>query len=312
MIQSRNLAEELRKIGCVVDEATIITTSEDFVIEGVGRGTVFSGRIDIRGNVVIGENAFIDDSSLVTLSSSDKTTRIDKGVKIFNSLIVDTAIGDGTNIERCDLFGCQIGNSSRLKDMVMCTRKGSQKYEGMRNTPTFDHAGLEILTGASFEALEKVFGVTLDLGAAVYVEKKVKQFLQDMLGVSEREGGLKKFDKKFVKELRALAFNKIPGLERYDLKFYVGTNSFFSGTIVLRGNVNINPWCVIHNSMIAESNVERGAIIWNSVVRNSTIRSSVKNQTIIDRENISETTVEQGWKSPGSEWKKFIIFRHGE
>ncbi|MEM2087236.1 MAG: hypothetical protein QXF52_01015, partial [Thermoproteota archaeon] len=131
--------------------------------------------------------------------------------------------------------------------------------------------------------------------------------------IAEKEGGLKKFDKKFTRQLRALAFNEIPGLEEYgDIRFYVGVNSFLSGVIVFRGEVHVKPWCVIHNSMIEESRIERGAIVWNSIVKRCLVNSSLAKRTIIDRESLSSMVINEGWKSPGSEWKSLIIFKHGE
>lgn len=313
MLQSNRIIRKLLEIGCIVKDGTIITVSKDFGFDRIGSGTVFSGRIDMRGDVTIGEGSYISNSSLIALPSTGETVKLGKNVRIIDSLVVNSTIGDKVILERCDVFRSRMDDYVVLRDTVIRSEKGNGKYEEIRRIASFDHDGLEILEGPSFEAIEKIFGVTVDLGTKIYVESKVKCLLHNMMKVAEREGGLKKFDKKFKDQLRSLAFSKIPGLEGYgDVNFYVGVNSFLSGEIVLRGEVNIKPWCVIHNSMIERSNIERGAIIWNSVLKGCIVKSLLENRTIIDRENFNDVVINEGWKSLGSEWKNLIIFKHGE
>jgi len=310
MLQSRRLAKMLVEKGCVVEEGAVITVGEDFDIGKIGRGIVFSGRVDIRGDVTIGEDSRISNSFIIATPSC--SVRIGKNTVIVDSTIVDSNIGEGAVVDGCDVFKVEVGAFNLLKNMVFCSKDGGT-YERAREIPELDHAGLEVLEGCSLEALEKVFGVTVDLNAQIYVENRVKLFLQDLMRVAEKEGGLKKFDKKFTRQLRSLAFSEIPGLSEYsDIHFYIGVNSFLSGKIVFRGEVHVKPWCVIHNSMIERSRIERGAIVWNSILKGCLVNSSLTKRTIIDRENLSGMVVEEGWKSPGSAWKSLIIFKHGE
>jgi bifunctional N-acetylglucosamine-1-phosphate-uridyltransferase/glucosamine-1-phosphate-acetyltransferase GlmU-like protein len=296
--------------GCVMEGEAVITVGEDFDASRIGRGTVFSGRVDIRGSVTIGEGSRIRNSFIIALPPG--VVSIGKNTRIIDSVIVGSNIGENAVVERCDVFKAEVDAFAFLRNMVVCSKDG-EPYAAVRQAPELDHAGLEVLEGPSLEALEKIFGVTVDLGARIYVESRVKRFLCDMMMVAEKEGGLKKFDKKFTKQLRSLAFNEIPGLQEYsDVRFYVGVNSFLSGEIVFKGEVHVKPWCVIHNSMIEESRVERGAIVWSSILKRCLVNSSLAKRTIIDRESLSGMIIEEGWKSPGSEWKSLIIFKHGE
>jgi hypothetical protein len=310
LLQSKRLARRLVEEGCVVKEGAVITVSEDFDITKIGRGTVFSGRVDIRGNVTIGEGSYISNSSLIALPS--ETVTVGKNTRIVDSTVVSSRIGEGAVVERCDIFQSEVGDSELLRDMVVYSKNGEEHRE-VRSVPALDHTGLEILEGPSFEALEKIFGVTVDLDTRIYVEARVKRFLQDMVKTAEREGGLKKFDKKFTRQLRSLAFGEIPGLEEYsDVRFYIGVNSFLSGKLLLIGGVHIKPWCVIHNSVIEETTVERGAIVWNSILKGCLVKSSLEKRTIVDREKLSGMVIDEGWRSPGSAWKSLIVFKHGE
>ncbi|MEM3659061.1 MAG: hypothetical protein QXU11_01485 [Thermoproteota archaeon] len=310
MLQSRRLARMLVEKGCVMEGEAVITVGEDFDFNRIGVGTVFSGRVDIRGNVTIEEGSRISNSFIIAPPSG--FVRIGRNARIIDSIIVGSIIGENTLVEKCDIFQTQIDAFKHLRSMVVCSRDG-ETYRKVREIPDMDYTGLEVLEGSSLEALEKIFGVTVDLGTRIYVENRVKLFLQDMMRVAEKEGGLKKFDKKFTRQLRALAFNEIPGLEEYgDIRFYLGVNSFLSGVIVFRREVHVKPWCVIHNSMVEESRIERGAIVWNSIVKRCLVNSSLAKRTIIDRESLSSMVVNEGWKSPGSEWKSLIIFKHGE
>ncbi|MGC8831251.1 MAG: hypothetical protein ACP5PQ_01565 [Thermoproteota archaeon] len=310
MLQSRRMARMLVEKGCVMEGEAVITVGGDFDASRVGRGTVFTGRVDIRGSVTIGEGSRISNSFIIALPPG--VASIGKNTRIIDSVIVGSNIGDNAVVERCDVYKAEVDASAFLRNMVVCSKNG-ESYVAVREAPELDHAGLEVLEGPSLEALEKIFGVTVDLGARIYVESRVKSFLRDMMMVAEKEGGLKKFDKKFTKQLRSLAFSEIPGLQEYsDVRFYVGVNSFLSGEIVFKGEVHVKPWCVIHNSMIEESRVERGAIVWNSILKRCLVNSSLAKRTVIDRESLSSMVIDEGWKSPGSEWKSLIIFKHGE
>ncbi len=310
MLQSRRLVKTLVEKGCVVEEDAAITVDEGFDAGRIGRGVVFSGRVDIRGDVTIGENSRVSNSFIIAISPY--TVRIGKNTKIVDSVVVSSTIGEEAVLEKCDVFQAEVAAFKTLRDTVVYSKDG-ETYTWIRGAPKLDTAGLETLEGCSLESLEKIFGVTIDVGARIYVEPRVKRFLQDIMMVAEKEGGLKKFDKKFTRQLRSLAFTEIPGLEEYnDVHFYVGVNSFLSGEIVFRGEVHVKPWCVLHNSMIERSRIERGAIVWNSILKRCVVNSSLEKRTIIDRESLSNMVVDEGWKSAGSGWKSLIIFKHGE
>ena len=310
MLQSRRLVKGLVEKGCVVEEGAVITVSEDFDLGRVGKGAFFSGRVDIRGNVTVGENSRISNSFLIALPSEAVT--VGRNTRIVDSTVVSSRVREGAVVERCDIFQSEVGSFEFVRDMVVHPKNGEEHRE-VREVPALSHAGLEILEGPSFEALEKIFGVTVDLGTRIYVETRVKRFLQAMVETAEREGGLKKFDKKFIRQLRSLAFSEIPGLEEYsDIRFYIGVNSFLSGKLVLRRGVHIKPWCIIHNSAIEDTTVERGAIVWNSVLKRCLVKSSLGKRTVIDREKLNGMVIDEGWRSPGSAWKSLIVFRHGE
>jgi bifunctional N-acetylglucosamine-1-phosphate-uridyltransferase/glucosamine-1-phosphate-acetyltransferase GlmU-like protein len=310
MLQSKRLARMLTEKGCVVREDAIITVGEDFNADRIGKGVVFSGRVDIRGDVTIGDGSSISNSFIIAMPP--RVVRIGENARIVDSVIVDSTVGEKAVLEKCDVFQAEVEAFKPMRNMVFYLEDG-KACARIRGTPELDHSGLEALEGFSLEALEKVFGITVDLGARIYVEPRVKRFLQTMMMVAEKEGGLKKFDKKFTRQLRSLAFTEIPGLEEYgDVHFYVGVNSFLSGEIVFRGEVHVKPWCVLHNSMIEESRIERGAIVWNSILKKCSVKSSLAKRTIIDRENLNGMVVDEGWRSPGSAWKSLIIFKHGE
>jgi len=304
VFQNDKLIEELRQSKVRVRKDTRFRIGNGFDVTNIEPSSTLNGNIVLMGDLKIRSGTILKD---VEIWNYTIHTLIIGGEKceITKSMIVDCNVDANAIIKSSEIVGVDISQNEMVENQVirlgknnkvlrMTNRSLSSVWEyGIRSQ---DYLDLTRLEEEQIDVLEQVYAVSVEPWAEIYVDPGIKSFLQTLASVIGKLGSSKIFCECYEEEMRNGSFSDIPGLERFgDFRFYIGAHTMLSGKVGLRGNIYIEPWVEIFNSVIRDSQIKRNAMIWNSLVGQSIVDSGPKMVTLINGERILRQEIKAGY-----------------
>lgn len=311
VFQNEKLIEELRQRKVKVGKDTRFRIGNGFDISKIEPNAVLNGNIVLMGDIKIRTGTILKDVEIWNYSAPFLIIGGEK-CEIIQSKMVDSNVAAHAVVKSSEVVGVDIIEKERFQNQVIRIDKNNKvimlsnnslmtkQKHGIREQ---DYIDLAKLKERQIEVLEQIYAVTIDPKAEIYVDIKTKHFLQALVIAVKKLGGAKSFCNRYEDELRKRGFSDIPGLESFDnFRFYIGAHTMLSGKVGLSGNIWVEPWVVIFNSVIRDSQIKRNAMIWNSLVEQSIVDSGPKMVTLINGERILRQEIKAGYPENSSKY----------
>ncbi|OPX30777.1 MAG: hypothetical protein B1H40_04975 [Candidatus Latescibacteria bacterium 4484_181] len=293
VFENEIFTRKLQRRGVNVSPGTRFWVGGGFDIANIEPGVSFEGEICLQGDIRIKAGASLKNAEVYNyffypFDPPDRKRRVRENRRGLDYLV----IGENSNLEDTVVVNGNIGSSASLSyaSVMGVDVEEGEKVHGVvvriapdgsviriprprRYVPPVP-SGVELLDlDGEGKMLEHVYAVTIRPGSEIFTSRRIKAFLTALLEAVAQFGGAKSFCKRYINELKQQRPGALPGFQDF---------ADLGGKVVLAGDIYVDGWTQIHNSVIQNSRVGRNARIADSLVKESVVESSPKAISIVD------------------------------
>ena len=303
VFENEIFTRKLQRRGVNVSPGTRFWVGGGFDIANIEPGVSFEGEICLQGDIRIKAGASLKNAEVYNyffypFDPPDRKRRvrenrrgldylvIGENSKLENAVVVNGNIGSSASLNYASVMGVDVEEGEKVHGVVIRIAPDGSVIRiprPRRYVPPIP-SGVELLDlDGEGKMLEHVYAVTIRPGSEIFTSRRIKAFLRALLEAVAEFGGAKSFCKRYINELKQQRPGALPGFQDFaDLNFYIGANTVLGGKVVLAGDIYVDGWTQIHNSVIQNSRVGRNARIADSLVKESVVESSPKAISIVD------------------------------
>ncbi len=302
IFENQVFTRQLQQRGVKVSPDTRFWVGGGFDIANVEPGVSFEGEIGLQGDIRIKAGASLKNTEIynyyyLPYDPPDRKQRvrdnrrgldylvIGEDSHLEDALVVNANVGPRASLSYASVIGVDVVEGEGVQGVVVRIGPDGDVIRiprPRRYTPPVPSEVEELDLDREGKMLEHVYAVTIRPGSQIFTTKRTKEFLRALLKAVAEFGGAKSFCNRYINELKQQRPAALPGFGDFrDLNFYIGANTVLGGKVALVGDVYIDGWTQIHNSIIQNSRVGRNARIADSLIKESVVESDPKAISIV-------------------------------